>query len=83
MSKKLKNKTTATTVSTASTKPGRTSARENQTETSYKLGKIIAKVFNVSPKTASLISKSIISLAGSVVSIVTVLVALLKGLGVI
>lgn len=83
MSKKMKDKRTVTNVSSTSINQTTSTARDSQAETTYKLGKIIAKLFNVSPKVANLISKTLMSLAGSVVSIVTVVLALLKGLGVI
>lgn len=52
--------------------------------TSYKkLVDLIVRYFNVDHKIASLIVNSVLSIIGSVASIVTVVLSLLKGLGVI
>lgn len=87
MAKENSNKKQVTTVNSASNLSEPTdSMKKDQAANEDKvnaLARLIAKVFKTSNKTAKLIASTIFGILGSVLSIVTIIVALLKGLGVI
>lgn len=84
MAKENSKKKQVTTVNSTSTGEQANTAGDNGAdEIKLKLGKWISKIFKIEITKANLISKALISICGSVVTIASVVLALLGSLGVI